>query len=480
MSVCARSFWLPPILALLALSHCLPEGNAASPNLLIIHTDEHHYNTLGCYGGTVVETPNIDWLADNGARCTSFYATTPVCSPSRSSFVSGRYPQCTPVVTNNIPMDDGIVTFAEILGQVQYATGYAGKWHLDGDGKPQWGPERRFGFAENQFMFNRGHWKKFEDTPGGPRVAARNAKGQPSYGVADADEKSFATDWLADKAIDFIGRNAKQPFCYMVSFPDPHGPNTVRAPYDTMYDDVNVPIPVTLNKTAKQTPGWATKEKGVSEKSLRRIMPSYYGMVKCIDDNVGKILGHLREKQLLDKTIVVFTADHGDLCGEHGRLNKGVPYEGSAKIPFILYYPAKVPAGTVVDEALSCVDFLPTILGLMGVRTAGKEQGRDASALLMGRRPAGWQDIAFLRGTGGANWVCAVSNRYKLVYSPKDVPWFFDLEKDPNELTNSFRDPEYRPVVRQMTRDLITYCRSYEDVNGDYPKVKAEMAAAAE
>lgn len=466
--------------ALLAVGMSAISDGADPINLLVIHTDEHHFNTLGCYGGTIVKTPNIDWLAQNGARCTSFYATTPVCSPSRSSFMSGRYPQCTPVVTNNIPMDDEIVTFAEILGRSQYATGYAGKWHLDGAGKPQWGPDRHFGFAENRFMFNRGHWKKFEDTPDGPRVAARNAKGQPSYDVADADEKTFATDWLADKAVDFIGHNAKRPFCYMVSFPDPHGPNTVRAPYDTMYDGVDVPIPATLSKTAEQTPGWAVKDKGVNEKNLRKIMPRYYGMVKCIDDNVGKILNSLRSRKLLDKTIIVFTADHGDLCGEHGRLNKGVPYEGSAKIPFILYYPAKVPAGTVVDEALSCIDFLPTVLSLMEVPTGGKEQGRDASALLMGKGSNGWHDIAFLRGTGDANWVCAVTDRYKLVYSPKDVPWLFDLEKDPDELMNRFSDAEYRPIVRELTRELVAYCRAYQDANGEHPKVKAEMAAALE
>ncbi|MHC4180936.1 MAG: sulfatase-like hydrolase/transferase, partial [Planctomycetota bacterium] len=112
--------------------------------MLIIQTDEHNFRTLGCYratlppeqalmwGKSVVTTPNIDWLASHGAVCTSFYATTPVCSPSRAAFVTGRYPQNTPVTTNNIPLRDDAVTFAEILRRQGYATGYAGKWHLDG------------------------------------------------------------------------------------------------------------------------------------------------------------------------------------------------------------------------------------------------------------------------------------------------------------------------------------------------------------
>jgi arylsulfatase A-like enzyme len=119
---------------------------------LIIQTDEHHFSTLGCYGGQIVETPHIDSLAEQGALCTSFDATTPVCSPSRGSLVSGLYPQKTPVVTNNIPLDDSIITFAEILKRNDYATGFAGKWHLDGNEKPQWAPKRKFGFEDNRFM----------------------------------------------------------------------------------------------------------------------------------------------------------------------------------------------------------------------------------------------------------------------------------------------------------------------------------------
>lgn len=447
-----------------------------NPNLLIIHTDEHHFNTLGCYGGRIVKTPNIDWLAENGALCTSFYATTPVCSPSRAAFVSGRYPQNTPVVTNNIPLKNEVITFAEILRRQGYSTGYAGKWHLDGTGKPQWEPQRKFGFEDNRFMFNRGHWKRMEDASSGPRVAARNKKDQPTYGVDGADEESFTTDWLANKAIDFIRDHKDKPFCYMVSIPDPHGPNTVRPPYDTMFADVEVPIPSTLSKTADQTPKWAAREKGASERNLRRIMPAYYGMVKCIDDNVGRILDALREHDVMDNTIVVFTADHGDLCGEHGRLNKGVPYEGSAKIPFVMYYPKRVKAGTVIDQALSCVDFLPTVIRLMGFETDGTEEGRDASRLFTGDAPADWNDIAFLRGT--RNWICAVSDDYKLVYSSTDDPWLFDLEKDPDELTNLYREAEYKDAVKRLTKELVAYCKRHNDSNGDDQRMKAQMTAA--
>ena len=461
-------------------------------NLVVIHTDEHNFRTLGCYralmageqalmwGPSVVETPHIDWIARSGAVCTRFYGTTPVCSPSRSAFVSGRYPQNTPVTTNNIPMSDDVVTFAEVLRRQGYATGYAGKWHLDGTGKPQWAPQRKFGFQDNRYMFNRGHWKQLEDTPKGPRVKARSAQGGPNYNVAGADAKSFTTDFLAEKTVEFINAHKDGPFCFMVSIPDPHGPNTVRPPYDTMYDPSKLTAPASMSKPAEGVPSWATK---VRAGWTGKPMALYYGMVKCIDDNVGKILSALRTAGVLEKTVVVFTADHGDLCGEHGRDNKGVPLEGSAKIPFVMYCPGKVRPGTVVKEALSCVDFLPTVISLMRFKTAGKEEGRDASGLFTGKPPADWKDIAFIRGTGkgdSVNWLAAVTSRYKLVLSPRDEPWLIDLQKDPNELVNLFQDAAHRETVRKLAADLVAYCTKHNDNYGSHPRIKADLTWAVE
>ena len=245
------------------------------PNLLVIHTDEHNFRTLGCYrkilppeqalmwGDAVVETPHIDRLANEGAICTSFYATSPVCSPSRASFVSGRYPQNTPVVTNNVAMDDDIVTFAEILRRGGYATGYAGKWHLDGTSKPGWTPKRNFGFEDNRYMFNRGHWKLLKIANGKPMVGT--GKGKPSYSPI-GDKKTFTTDWLCDRTIDFMDAHKNKPFCYMVSIPDPHGPDTVRSPYDTMFKHQKYTQP----RSAKKSENGLTGPNGLPTRSVSR------------------------------------------------------------------------------------------------------------------------------------------------------------------------------------------------------------------
>jgi uncharacterized sulfatase len=245
-----------------------------------------------------------------------------------------------------------------------------------------------------------------------------------------------------------------------------------------MFNQLKFDKPRTANKPDAGLPSWGKKaEKTISEKSMAK----YFGMVKCIDDNVGSLLDTLRQLDLLDNTVVVFTADHGDLCGEHSKDNKGVPYEASAKIPLILYYAAKVPAGMLVHEALSCVDFLPTILSLMEIPTAGQEEGRDASALFMtGQAPNGWQDVAFFRGTGASdkNWLAAVTRRYKVVYSPKDDPWLFDLQADPDELMNYYQDPAYKDVLRDLAQSLLDYGQRYQDARVQEPSIQAALMAA--
>ena len=447
------------------------DKKSGKPNLLVIMTDEHNFRTLGCYRktlskeqaymwgeGNVVETPNIDSIANEGALCTNFYSTSPVCSPARGSFMSGMYPQNTPVLNNDIPMKDELTTFATILQKEGYSTGYSGKWHLDGSGKPQWGPKRQFGFADNRFMFNRGHWKVLEDTPDGPRVKVQK-NGKPSYDITGADGKSFTTDWLTTKTVNFIEENKDKPFCYMVSYPDPHGPDKVRSPYDKMYTGMKFTKPRTSGKSAKGVPDWASPKKGGADQA------QYYGMIKCIDDNIKRILSTLRKHGILDNTVVVFTSDHGDMRGEHDRQNKGTPLEASAKVPFMVRFPEKIKASSLIHDALGCVDFLPTILGIMGVSNPQKVDGRDASILFSGTASSNWQDISFLRGTGTANWIAAVDKRYKLILSQADEPWLIDKKKDPDELTNFCFKPECREIVRKLAGQLQSYGEHFSDAS---------------
>jgi len=478
---------------LLAPPALLSAAEKAKPNLIVIQTDEHNFRTLGCYRaslpedrafvwgpGVKVETPHLDWIAQHGGIATRCYGTSPVCTPSRAAMMTGRYPQNTGAIANDLPMSDDLVTYAAVLRDHGYATGYAGKWHLDGPGKPEWEPKRRFGFVDNRYMFNRGHWKKLIETPEGPQVGAKGKSGEPTYNLAGADDKSFTTDFLADRAVEFIRKHKGEPFAYHVSIPDPHGPNTVRAPYDTMFDDLNFQKPGSALSKGEDLPSYAATQQGGAN---QRQMSLYFGMVKCMDDNVGKILDAVREAGVLDNTIIVFTSDHGDLCGEHGRDNKGVPMEGSARIPFLIHAPGRIKPGTVVTQSLGSVDFKPTILALMGVSDSSKNEGRDASPLFTGDASAkDWHDVNFLRigknAKGG--WFGAFTSRYKLILAPGGAASFFDLQNDPNEMRNVISAAEHRETIRQLAKELKAYAIAHHDPLLESTAIQSDLVWAIE
>lgn len=463
-------------LILMQLMGCASAFAASKPNLLVIHTDEHNFRTLGCYRalmsedqafvwgkGIKVDTPHIDSLARDGALCTSYYAASPVCTPSRASMVSGLYPIATGSPSNDMPMHDGLVTFAEMLGKDGYATAYVGKWHLDGDAKPGFEPARKFGFQDNRHMFNRGHWKVMEQVGEHSRVGVKDKKGEPSYSVAGANEKTFTTDFLTDRVIEIMERDKGGPFCVMLSLPDPHGPNSVRPPYDTMYDHMHFENPRTMEVPIESMPKWAVSNKEVVTELKQDQMQKYFGMVHCIDDNVGRLLKYLDDNDLAKNTIVVFTSDHGDLMGEHRRHNKGVPYETSAKIPFLIRYPGKIQPGKIIHKAYTNVDFAPTILGLMGAKQIPDSVGlNDAKTFLGNKKVVNNDRIVYLTNSG-STWVAGIDQRHKLVLSVKDRPWLFDLLRDPDELINFYDNPEYGPIAEKIQKELIRQMKLYDE-----------------
>lgn len=430
------------------------------PNLLIIHTDQQSFWTLGCYGGTVVDTPNIDRLARDGALFTNFFTNSAVCTPSRGCFVTGRYPTHHGAYTNNVPLNRDEVTFAEVLKQNGYRTGYVGKWHLDGDSRPGWvHPERSMGFDDARYMFNRGHWKKIEDF-------AMNKKDQPvvhPYAVI-GDEETYATDWLTNKTLEFLDVDDDRPFCHMLCLPDPHSPVTVRAPYDTMYAPSDMPIPSTF--TPESLPDWAMEFQNASrfglhvpdrEDKLREFLAGYFGEVKLIDDSLGRIIKKLEDKGLLDNTVIVFSTDHGEYGGEHGLQHKNMIYETAYRIPMVIHWPKGIEAGTRVDNVLDTVDFQPTILGLMGVDAYGREEGRDGSAFLKGKK-VDWDDVSFLHhNTHGIAGIFTPD--YELAFVEEGDDALFDRINDPDQVNNLFNDPKYAGVIDDLGQRILEHHR---------------------
>ncbi|MFW5856352.1 MAG: sulfatase-like hydrolase/transferase [Planctomycetota bacterium] len=440
----------------------------AGPNLLVIQTDEQSAWTLGVYGGRLVETPNIDRLGREGAVFDNFFTNSAVCTPSRGCFLTGRYPEAHGAFANNEILRRDEITWAQVLADRDYETGYAGKWHLDGTPRPGWvHPDRSMGFRDNRFMFNRGHWKRIETWP----PEGREPTAFP-YEVI-GDETSYTTDWLTDRAIEFLRRPRSAPFAYMLSLPDPHTPFTVREPYASLYTPDAMPLPSTLRPA--WMPRWASDlrrrmTQGIEDEDLERVvrerMAAYCGMVKCIDDNVGRLLAALEEDGRLDDTVVVFTTDHGQYLGEHGLFGKNAMFETAYRIPLLIRWPRQIAPGTRIDRIVDTVDVQRTLLGLMGAEPCGREQGRDASPLLRGEACA-WEDISFAHHcwqragerphAAHHSLAGAFTPGWQLILDREGDHVLFDRAGDPAQTVNRYADPTCRTIVGDLTDRIVRH-----------------------
>ncbi|MBM4020218.1 MAG: hypothetical protein FJ288_18185 [Planctomycetes bacterium] len=444
------------------------------PNVLFLHCDQLSSWALSCYapalktvpnyGRAVVATPHLDRLAAEGALLTNFFTNSAVCTPSRGCLFTGRYPHSHGAYRNDIPMNRDEMTLARVLQSHGYETGYSGKWHLDGQPRPGFmKAERSMGFQDCRYMFNRGHWKKLEEGPGGDPI-------DPASYAAIGDEKSYTTDYLAAKAVEFVARPRSRPFFYVVSWPDPHPPFTVREPYMSMYKPEDMPVPNTFlpgaavagdeagepprplkPKAAKRA---ADNQAGGGAAHLKAQKARYCGLAKCIDDAVGRIVEALRGRGILDRTVIVFTTDHGEYMGEHNLWGKNQWYRTAYQLPFIVRWPAAVrPA--VVEQFVTNVDVQQTVCGLAGVRPAGREQGRDASPLLRGEK-AEWENAAWIHHSS-LQAAGLFTPKYELVLKATGGHMLFDRPADPEQARNLASDPACRETMRSLAGRILDH-----------------------
>jgi arylsulfatase A-like enzyme len=428
---------------------------AAGPNLLIVYTDQQSSWTIGAYGGEVVPTPNTDRIAAEGALFSNFFTNSAVCSPSRGCFFTGRYPHVNGVYHNNIPINRDEITLAATLAEHGYETGYAGKWHLDELKGPGWiPPELSMGFADCRHMFNSSHAKGVID-----------AGGEHPELSADPEVGRYMTDWLADRAIEFIERERSAPFFYVVGIPDPHEPYRVRRPYADAFRPEDMRLPSTF--AVETDPSWARenlegcgscRDHDDPELHLRRTMAAYCGQVKCIDDNVGRILECLERRGLLEDTVVVFTTDHGDYMGVHGLYGKNRVFEEVYRIPMLIRWPERISARTVVDGFVTTVDFKQTALGLMGLPATGNEQGRDASPLVRGESPK-WTDEAHFHHSH-FDFAGIFTPEFELGLHRGGEHVLFDRRRDPYQTRNLIDDAACRPAARELLERVLAHNRA--------------------
>ncbi|MCX6906855.1 MAG: sulfatase-like hydrolase/transferase [Verrucomicrobia bacterium] len=363
----------------------------ARPNLILIVTDDQGYPDLGCIGSKPVLTPTLDRLAAEGVRGTSFYVTWPACTPSRGSILTGRYPQRNGLydmvrndMTNyghrytpeeyalspemTLGLDPREQTIGDVLRRAGYRTGVVGKWDM--------GQARRFLPLQRGFDFFYGHGNNGVDyytheRYGVPSMFRGNERTQ-------ADKGTYATDLFKREAVRFIRESKDKPWFLYLAFNAPHGASTFG----------NDPTDRKTREGVQAPEKYVAMYRGkVKDERLAK----YYAAVTCMDEAIGEIIAHLKHSGHGDNTFLIFLSDNGG-SGNGGnaplKAGKSAMWEGGLRVPFIAWWPGRVPAGKVTDEFLSSLELLPTLAAAAGAKPTPdvKLDGFDLLPVLRGEK----------------------------------------------------------------------------------------------
>jgi arylsulfatase A-like enzyme len=390
------------------------------PNLVLVFADQWRADATGYAGNKDVRTPNLDRLAAESINFENAVSCCPVCSPYRASLLTGQYPLTHGVFLNDVLLKGEADSIAEAYQRAGYKTGYIGKWHLDGNQRSAFIPrERRQGFE---------FWKVL-----GCTHAYNNSF---YYGDENVKLKWDGYDAIAQtrEAQRYIRECAgDQPFILFLSWGPPH------SPYETapeQYRRLFKPEDISLQQNVPES----------DREKARQALAGYYAHIAALDDCIGGLLQTLRDTEIEENTVFVFTSDHGDMLYSHGGQNKQQPWDESIRVPFLLHYPALLGRhGKAIDMPINTPDIMPTLLGLSGILVPATVQGSDFSPVLIGKPPA--PDNAALiccpapfgqwtRAKGGREYRGVRTRRYTYVRDVKG-PWLlFDNKKDPNQLDN--------------------------------------------
>ncbi|HZG75679.1 MAG TPA: choline-sulfatase [Paenibacillus sp.] len=465
----------------------------AQPNILMIMVDQMAYDCIGALGHPVVRTPNLDKLVERGVAFENAYCNSPLCAPSRASFVTGRLPSRIAAYDNGSELPASAPTFLHALRRAGYETVLSGKMHFVG-------PDQLHGFEHR--LVRDIHATGFELTPDWSRGAYPN----PGTGVRRLKQHAGLDDWnnhlaydekVANRALEKIrdlGRlkpNERRPFFLCASFFHPHDPFVITEKYWNMYKDVDVPLPragAAPLESMHPFDRWIQTHHELdthplTEEELIANRRAYYGMVTYIDDKVGQLVDELERMGLLEETIVMVTSDHGEMLGEHGMWFKRTYFDPSAKVPLVVSWPARFQAGAVREEVVSLVDLAATIVDAAGAKDAaiGACDGDSFLPLLQGEA-APWKDevVCEYYGEGALRPMAFVrQGRYKYVHVQGHEPLLFDLANDPDELRNEAGNPSFADVERRL-RARLHGAIDFDRLEADVLRSQRERRAIAE
>ncbi|MFI3288430.1 MAG: sulfatase [Rikenellaceae bacterium] len=495
--------------ALAALSSCAGgEADAPKrPNILFILSDDHTREGISAYGGRFAEiapTPNIDAIAENGVLMENVICTNSISGPSRACLLTGKYSTEHGFYQNEggIIFDSTQLQYQHLLKEAGYKTALIGKWHLY---------SMPTGF--DHFMIHNDksqqglYWNSTYNINGVDTVA-----------------NGYSTTITANAALEWLDKNAvgDEPFAMMLHFKAPHRPWEPDSCYQNLFDGVEMPYPETFNddyKTRETTLGvnMATVENHLSRLDLKQTPPEglsgmerlewlwyggngngeywtpdenltgeelkkwkyqgyvkdYLSCVRSVDDQVGRVIQMLKDKGVYENTLIIYMGDQGFYMGEHGIYDKRWMYEESLIMPCVISYPNDVKAGQKLSEIALNVDIAPTILDFAGIEVPSEMQGESMKALLEGDKTAAenWRTAAYYQYFEYPKWHNVQphfgirTDRYKLIhyYYNIDTWEFFDMQKDPNELSNQYSNPEYSEIIEGLKVELKELQVKYND-----------------
>ena len=449
-------------------------SQAPRPNLLYIHSDQHSPYVTGCYGDPLVETPHLDALAARGVVFDNTYCPSPICVPSRMSMLSGRYPCDNQAWTNSHILDSSIPTFAHAMGAAGYRPVLIGRMHSVG-------PDQLHGYAErlvgdhgpNQPGGQGVDHGQLAGTAGPGRVSLRlSGHGQSAYQVHDEDVTTATVDYLNRLGVAKRAGQAAEPFSLSVGFMLPHQPFVARL-QDYRYYYENITPPQTpepfgdhLHPHIKH---WrqACEIEEVSAEEIRRARAAYWALVYRMDVLIGQIVAALRENDLEENTFILYTSDHGEQVGEHGLWWKQTFYEDSVKVPAILAWPGRLPAGTRCDRVISSLDLNATMLDALGCPALPHSRGRSLMPLIADPQNAEWDDVAFSEfcqdaaGAGGPFPSEGIFQRmirrgpWKLNYYHGQPCQLFNLQADPRERCDLATNPAHQETLDALKAEVL-------------------------
>ncbi|MEZ4777062.1 MAG: sulfatase [Bacteroidia bacterium] len=405
------------------------------PNIVFVFADQWRAQSLGYAGNPDVKTPNLDKLASEGVYFPHAISTIPVCTPFRAMLLTGQYGLKNGMFMNDVLLEPEARSFAKLFKQHGYNTAYIGKWHVDGNARSAFIPkERRQGFD---------YWKVLG--------CSHSYNNSNYWGNDDALHtwEGYDAEAQTKDAIAYIEEQSRSgnPFCLLLSWGPPHAPyHSAPQEFRDLYENMDVQLrPNVPAELAEET---------------KAILRGYYAHCSALDSYIKQLQDALKRSNLEDNTIFVFTSDHGDLINSHGQMKKQRIFEESAKVPFIIKYPALLgKEGKKSDFLLNTMDILPTMLGMSGIDIPSGLDGEDITEIILGKKeddrkaslvacvqPFGqWS-----RAHGGKEFRGIITQKYTYARDLSGEWLFFDNVADPYQVNNLAGNPAYQSIAENL------------------------------